>query len=71
MLYAVENNNLAFADAGVLGFFFILFVGACTVFLVFDMVRRIRRASFREQIAQKLDAEVADERAMKKANDSK
>lgn len=71
MLHAVDNNNLAFADAGVLGFFFILFVGACTVFLVFDMVRRIRRANFREQIAAKLDAEIAEEKAIKKAKESK
>lgn len=71
MLHAVENTNLPFADASVVSFFFILFVGACTVFLVFDMVRRIRRANFREQIAAKLDAEVAEEQAIKKAHDSK
>lgn len=70
MLYAVENNNLAFADAGVLGFFFILFVGASTVFLVFDMVRRIRRANFREQIAKKLDAELAQQKAVNRADES-
>lgn len=70
MLHTVDTNNLAFADAGVVSFFFIAFVGACTVFLVFDMVRRIRRANFREQVAAKLDAELAEEQAITKAKDS-
>jgi len=47
------------ADAGVIGFFAIVFVGGLTTVLLFDMVRRIRRANLRAQITAKLDAEQA------------
>jgi hypothetical protein len=55
------------ADAGVVGFFAILFIGGLTTLLLFDMVRRIRRTNLRAQITAKLDAEQAEEQAIKKA----
>ena len=74
MTYLAEDANVAISNAGVLGFFLILFVGALTTFLVFDMVRRIRRTTYREQIAAKLDAELAEEaeeKAIAKAREKK
>ena len=45
---------------GVIGFFAIAFVGVATVFLGRDMVRRIRRTTYREEIKARLEAEVAE-----------
>jgi Flp pilus assembly protein protease CpaA len=55
------------ADAGVVGFVAILFIGGMTTLLIFDMVRRIRRTNLRAQIGKKLDAEQAEEQAVKRA----
>jgi hypothetical protein len=68
ILAATADNTGA--DAGVIGFFAIVFVGGLTTLLLFDMVRRIRRSNLRAQISAKLDAEqaeAAEERAIKKA----
>jgi len=45
---------------GVIGFFAIVFVGGATVLLGLDMVRRIRRTTYREQIKARLEAEIAE-----------
>ena len=44
---------------GVVGFAATLLVALVTVFLVWDMVRRIRRQRYRAEIEAKLDAEQA------------
>jgi hypothetical protein len=45
---------------GVIGFFAIFAVAVATVFLGFDLVRRIRRTTYREQIRERLAAEAAE-----------
>lgn len=47
---------------GPIGFAVIAFVAAAVVFLVWDMMRRIRRARIRAEVAEQLDAE---ERALR------
>ncbi|MCX7521863.1 hypothetical protein OSC27_06170 [Microbacterium sp. STN6] len=42
---------------GVWGFVAIFVIAVVVVLLVFDMVRRIRRVRYRDEIRQKLDAE--------------
>ncbi|HZK59780.1 MAG TPA: hypothetical protein VFC59_07970 [Cryobacterium sp.] len=42
-----------------LGFLAIFLVAVATILLGFDMVRRVRRTTYRAQIAEKLEAEVA------------
>ncbi len=44
---------------GVVGFVVTFAIAVATVLLILDMVRRIRRVRYREEIAQKLDAEQA------------
>jgi len=46
---------------GVLGFAVTFFIAVAVVLLVLDMVRRIRRVRYRAEIAEKLDAEQAEE----------
>lgn len=48
---------------GPVGFLAIFLVAVAVVFLGFDMVRRIRRTSYREQIRMRLDAEMAENAA--------
>jgi hypothetical protein len=44
---------------GVVGFIATFFVAAVTVLLVIDMVRRVRRVTYRAQVREQLEAEVA------------
>lgn len=44
---------------GVVGFIFTFGLAAVVVLLVLDMVRRVRRLRYREEIAARLDAEEA------------
>jgi hypothetical protein len=44
---------------GVIGFVAIFLVAAATVLLGFDVVRRIRRVTYRSEIRERLDAELA------------
>ena len=44
---------------GVVGFVAIFFVAAATVLLCLDVVRRIRRTTYRAEIKARLDAELA------------
>ena len=55
---------------GVVGFFAIFLVAVATVFLGFDLVRRIRRTTYREQIRERLEAEAADEVELTELTDS-
>ena len=43
---------------GVVGFVAIFFVAAATVLLCLDVVRRIRRTTYRAEIKERLDAEL-------------
>ncbi len=54
---------------GVVGFVVTFLVAVAAVLLVLDMVRRIRRVRYREEIAQKLDAEQAAERDAAEGDD--
>jgi hypothetical protein len=44
---------------GVVGFLLFLFVAVATLLLCLDVVRRIRRTTYRAEIKARLDAEVA------------
>ena len=44
---------------GVVGFAAIFFVAVATVLLCLDVVRRIRRTTYRAEIKERLDAELA------------
>jgi hypothetical protein len=46
-----------FYSPGTLGFLFVFGMSLAAIFLIFDMVRRVRRVRYREEINQKLDAE--------------
>jgi len=45
---------------GVVGFFAIALVAVATIFLGIDMVRRIRRTTYREEIKARLAVELAE-----------
>lgn len=53
---------------GVVGFFATFLMAAGAVFLIFDMVRRVRRVRYRAEISERLDREM-EERA--RTQDSK
>jgi hypothetical protein len=44
------------------GFAVVAFIGLAAVLLIIDMMRRIRRARFRSEVNEELDAEEAGER---------
>jgi hypothetical protein len=45
---------------GVVGFIVVFLIGAVTVLLCLDVVRRIRRTTYRAQIQERLRAEIAE-----------
>ncbi len=48
-----------FYSPGTLGFIFTFFMAGLAILLIFDMVRRMRRVRYREEIREKLAAEAA------------
>ena len=46
---------------GVIGFVFTFVIAGAVFLLILDMVRRVRRVRYREEINQKLDAELTPE----------
>jgi hypothetical protein len=60
VLFAATEIDPNLVTPGVVGFFATLFVAGMTVLLVFDMVRRIRRSRYREEVGIQLDAEAAE-----------
>lgn len=60
MIFAAAEIDPNLVTPGVVGFFATLFVAGMTVLLVFDMVRRIRRSRYREEVGIQLDAEAAE-----------
>ena len=59
MFFAVEELDPNLVTPGVVGFFATFFIAGMTVLLIFDLVRRIRRSRYREEVGLLLDAEVA------------
>ena len=59
MFFAVEELDPNLVTPGVIGFFATFFIAGMTVLLIFDLVRRIRRSRYREEVGILLDAEVA------------
>lgn len=49
------------------GFIAVAFIGVAVILLVWDMLRRIRRARYREEIGAELDAELAAEQQADRA----
>ena len=45
---------------GVVGFIVVFLIGAATLLLGFDLVRRIRRTTYRAEITARLEAEIAE-----------
>ncbi|WP_105033626.1 hypothetical protein [Cryobacterium aureum] len=45
---------------GVVGFIVVFLIGAATLLLGFDLVRRIRRTTYRAEISARLEAEIAE-----------
>ncbi|MFM6977822.1 MAG: hypothetical protein ACKOWR_03815 [Micrococcales bacterium] len=46
-----------FYSPGTLGFLFVFGMSLAAIFLIFDMVRRVRRVRYKAEINEKLDAE--------------
>ncbi len=61
MIFAADELDPNLVTPGVVGFIATLFIAAMTVLLIFDMVRRIRRSRYREEVGIVLDAEAAAE----------
>jgi len=61
VLFAEEGIDPQLVSPGAVGFFATAFVGALTVLLLLDMVRRMRRVNMKADIQAKLDAEQAAE----------
>lgn len=61
LLEASETADPAntFYSPGTLGFLFVFGMSLAAIFLIFDMVRRVRRVRYRAEISEKLDAEAA------------
>ena len=55
---------------GVIGFLLTLLVAVATVLLVIDMIRRVRRVRYREQVNAELDAELEAEQRTTEPGDS-
>ena len=54
----VDPNSVS---PGVIGFAFTFVIAGAVFLLILDMVRRVRRVRYREEINQKLDAELTPE----------
>lgn len=53
------GNANSYYSPGTVGFIFTFFLAAASIALIYDMVRRIRRVRYREEIREKLAAEAA------------
>lgn len=56
------NPAEIYSSPGTIGFLFTFAIAAIAVLLIFDMVRRMRRVRYREQVQEKLAAEAAGNR---------
>jgi hypothetical protein len=70
VIFAADELDPNLITPGAVGFIATLFVAAMTVLLVFDMVRRIRRSRYREEVGIMLDAEIAAEEAALEKNEA-
>jgi hypothetical protein len=57
--YGVYTGDEDLVTPGIVGFIITFLIALATVFLVIDMVRRVRRTRYREEIREKLEAEAA------------
>ena len=57
----LTNDDLV--TPGWVGFTVIFIIGVIVIFLILDMVRRLRRLNYRAEIREKLEAEVVAEDA--------
>ena len=55
------NGDENMVTPGVIGFFLTFAVMVAAVFLIIDMVRRVRRVNYRAEVREKLEAELAAE----------
>jgi hypothetical protein len=62
LIPAIEVNPVL-VTPGVVGFIATFGVGIASLLLILDMVRRVRRVRYREEISAKLDAEEAAAKA--------
>jgi peptidoglycan/LPS O-acetylase OafA/YrhL len=62
LIPAIEVNPVM-VTPGVIGFIATFGVAIASLLLILDMVRRVRRVRYREEIAAKLDAEEAAAKA--------
>jgi hypothetical protein len=62
LIPAIEVNPVM-VTPGVVGFIATFGVGIASLLLILDMVRRVRRVRYREEISAKLDAEEAAAKA--------
>ncbi len=53
-----QNLNQMVNDASATGFLVAGLIALISIFLIIDMVRRIRRTRYREQVRQELQAEI-------------
>lgn len=56
------NPAETYSSPGTIGFIFTFLVAGVAVVLILDMVRRMRRVRYREEIREKLAAEAASNR---------
>jgi hypothetical protein len=59
VIFAAEELDPNLVTPGIIGFFATFFIAGMTILLIFDLVRRIRRSRYREEVGILLDAEVA------------
>jgi hypothetical protein len=52
-----------FYSPGTLGFIFVFGMSLAAIFLIFDMVRRVRRVRYKAEINERLDAEESGAKA--------
>ncbi len=52
-----------FYSPGTLGFIFVFGISLAAIFLIFDMVRRVRRVRYKAEINERLDAEESGTKA--------
>lgn len=55
----LDDPNKVYFSPGVIGFLAVFFLMLAATFLVIDMVRRVRKVRYREQIQENLASEAA------------
>jgi len=58
----LDDPSKIYYSPGVVGFFAVFFMMLAATFLIIDMVRRVRKVRYREEIREKLAGEAAGKR---------